>query len=169
MPRIVRVVENVIRIQTGQLPAASAAFWYSGRGADAPTVDPGGAGGTPSEGRGLPVGGLHADVHALHVVVDAWGPGTTGIEVTVEVNRAPGGALEWASVDRQMADVAGQQLNVRPFRVQILKADFSSFGQSVVVRLPIVTARLRWGVRGLGSDVSTTVLHGAYEASSQMD
>jgi hypothetical protein len=167
MPRIIRVIENVIQLKAGQLPAAGAAFWYSGRGADAPTPDGGGQGGTPGEGQGLSVGGSHADVHALHLVIDAWDPGATGIEITAEINRSAGASLEWAALDRTVGDVDGVH-DAKPFRAQVLKTDFPNAGQAVVLHVPVIAQRLRWGVRALGTGTATA-LHAAYELIRQVD
>jgi hypothetical protein len=169
MPRIVRVVENVIEIKAGQLPEAGAPWWYSGRGTDSPTVDGGGAVGTPTEGQGLSVGGLHADVHALHVVIDGWDPGTTGIEVAVELNRAPGGSLEWAALDMTAADASGALRYLKPFRAQVLKSDFPNAGQAVTLHLSVIAQRLRWAVRAVGGSVAGTALHAAHEIIRLVD
>jgi hypothetical protein len=168
MPRVVRVVEDVIQVVAGQLPAGSAPFWYSGRGADVPAGDGGGPGGTPAEGRGLAVGGLHADVHALHLVIDAWDPSATGLEIAAEVNRATDGSLEWAPVDRQVAGVGGTALEVRPLRAQVMRVDFLNPG-AIIVRVPVIAARLRWGVRGVGAGPDATALHAACEVIRQVD
>jgi hypothetical protein len=169
MPRVIRVVENVIVVEAGQLPAAGSQFWYSGRGTDSPTVDCGGAGGTLDEGHGLSIGGFHADIHALHLILDAWDANATGIELTAEVNRSPGGDLEWAVVDRLASDADGIHIDARPLRLQVLKTDVPNAGQAITIHLPVIAQRLRWGVRSIEGLAPATALHAAYELIRVVD
>jgi hypothetical protein len=168
VPRVVRTVENVIQLNAGQLPAAGGPWWYSGRGNDAPTPDGGGVGGTPTAGEGIAVAGLHADIHALHLVIDAWDVNAVGVEVTVEINRAPDGALDWAPVDHLTADPDGIHVDVRSFRAQVLKTDFPNAGHAATIHVPVIAQRLRWGVRAIGA-AAGTALYAAHEAIRRVD
>jgi hypothetical protein len=65
-------------------------------------------------------------------------------------------------------DPDGIHLDIRPFRAQVLKADFPNAGQAATIHVPVIAQRLRWGVRAIGAAAGTAV-YAAHELIRQVD
>jgi hypothetical protein len=186
MARIRNRVENVIKIPAGGVPAAAAAYWYSGKG-DSNNVNtpqtnyPGGSFvGDPGSavapgGQGMSVEGDLANGLQLSIVVDAWDT-MTGVEVIVEANRDPKGALEWTPIGLQELDSDTLHIDVKPLRFKLAKTDFAGTGEdsggnagnTALVRIygeyigDVVAKRIRFGIRAVGTP-GNAALHCAVE------
>jgi hypothetical protein len=154
MPRIYVTNEDIIKIDAGAFPAPGAGYWYSGRGNDASPSDGGGP-----DGQGSTSSGKHVDAFHLILSISAWDAACSGLEVRPEICRDD---VNFSAIDHQVLDADAAHTNIKPLIYQVLKADWAA-GSNVLITVPVVCKRIRFGVRGIGAGGGTTALTAALE------
>lgn len=188
MARIRNKLENVINIAAGNLPASTAAYWWSGHGdsnaypstaqnnlpSGGPYTNDGGGNGTatvawqptPALGQGAICESEWCSGFNLDVLVSAWGT-CTGLEIAVEMNRQVNGSGVWTPVLRTTLDAGGVYMNGKPLLFKVLKADLvDPDAASAGFMLPVydlVGKRIRFGIRSIDATPGQAVVAATLE------
>ena len=146
MARILKYLGTIITIGGGDLPAASAAPWWSGGD---------GVGSALETGHSIPT--YYADELGLYVMVDNWGA-VPSLEVLLERNPLADGTGPWGRVEMLGAlQALGPDLTVTSGK--LLVAASMGVTNRAYLRLPLDGAqRFRVGVRAGGVGAVTNFM-----------
>ena len=143
MARVLKYLNPIITIGGGDLPAASAAPWWSGGD---------GTGGLTGTGHSLQ--SYYSDELGLYVMVDNWGS-VPSIELIVERNPVAEGTGPWGRLE-MMGPLQEMGPDVSFASGKLLVAASLGTTNCAYVRLPIEgSQRVRLGVRAGGAGAAT--------------
>src|SRR5438309_1195134 len=96
MPRIVRDVDDILVIPSGQLPTSG--YWFSGEGKVSDSRTDGGG----LDAGGINLSGNHSDALILHLRVEAWAS-VTALELIAQISRQEAAdTTEWGPLEVQI-------------------------------------------------------------------